>query len=118
MGFETLSKPFQSQAAFCLPLVKSYAKQYLLVVSRALILQFVGTPGAEISLPPLKDLNRALQFLYVSLAYCISSSCRIQSLRVLLDFLTQLFFPKDQNKVPSPLPSQKALPLPFTVPRT
>lgn len=75
MGFEMLSKPFQSRAAF-----SARGK----VTSQTLSFSGFensnpavhGDEGSrDLSLLPQKDLRGASQSLYLSLAHCISPSC-------------------------------------------
>lgn len=105
-GFERLSKPFQSKAAF-----SALAK---------IISQTLSFSGFESSNPAVhrdagsRDLlptSRGPQSFAVSLHKLSLLHLLIlvnSKFKVLLDFLTQLFFPKDQSEVPSSLPSERA----------
>lgn len=107
MGFETLSKPFQGKAAF-----SALAK----VISQTLPFSSFKSSNPAVhrdagcrNLPPAPEGPQ--QSFAVSL--CKLSLLHLPILlnskfKALLDFLTQLFFPKDQSEVPFPLPSERA----------
>lgn len=75
MGFERLSKPFQSKAAFSV-LGKVTSQTLSSSGFENSNPAIEGDEGSRnLPLVPQKDLNGASQSLYLSLAYCISSSC-------------------------------------------
>lgn len=98
MSFEMLSKPLQSKAAF-----SALGK---------VISQTLSSSGFKSSNPAVhRTLKGPQQSFRVSL--CKLSQLHLpiflnSKFKVLLDFFTQLFFPKDQSEVPSPLPSERA----------
>lgn len=73
MGFETLSKPFQSKAAFS-SLVRSQAKHSFSGFENSNPAIHGDEGSRNLCLLPQKDLNGVSQSLYLSLAYCISPS--------------------------------------------
>lgn len=98
MGFETLSKPLQSKAAF-----SALGK----VISQAL-----SSSGFKSSNPAVHRTPKGRQESF-RVSLCKLSLLHLpislnSKFKVLLNFFTQLFCPKDQNEVPSPLPSERA----------
>ena len=107
MGFETLSKPLQGKAAFSA--LGKVIRQTLSFSGFESSNPAVHRDAGYRNLPPTS--RGPQQSFAVSL--CKLSLLHVPILfnskfRVLLDVLTQLFFPKDQSEVPSPLPSERA----------
>lgn len=107
MGFETLSKPFQSKAAFS-ALGKVIRQTLSFSGFKSSNLAVHRDAGCR-NLPPTpKGPQQIFAVSLYKLSLLHLPILLNSKFKVLLDFLTQLFFPKVQSQVASPLSSERA----------
>jgi len=114
MGFETLSKPYQSKAAF-----SALGK----VISQRVSFSGFESSNPAVhrdagckSLPPTPKAPQSFTVSLCKLSLLHLPILSNSTFKVLLDLLMQLFFPKDQSEVPSPRPqTELSLRLPMYI---